>query len=107
VGAKKIGLQNIVSRDIAAITAEEFVKEISDGDYFFNNLGHCGRICGLEDGREQIVFRKHTHLIPNPPIFLSKGSEFYRLGRENGAMLICVGPAGTSKEINIFTHVQK
>jgi hypothetical protein len=107
VSAKKIGLQECVPRDITVITAEEFVKEISNGDYFFNNLGYCGYICGLENGCEQIVFRKNTHLIPNPPILLSKGSEFYRLGRESGAMLICVGPAGTSKEINIFTHVQK
>ena len=107
MGAKKIGLQNIVPQNIPVITAEEFVKEISDGDYFFNKLGNRGHICDLEDRREQIVFRKNTNMIPNPLIALSKEAEFYRLERENGAILICVGPAGTSEEINIFTRVQK
>jgi len=104
VSAKKIGLQKIVPRNISAITAEEFLKEFSEGDYFFNSLGNCGYIRSLSDDRKHITFSKNITLIPNSPISLSKQSEFYRLERGDRVMLFCIGD-GTG--INIFIHAKK
>jgi hypothetical protein len=102
-----IGLQKLVPRNIPAITAEEFVKEISDGDFFFNNAGECGRIRIVGHTDSEISFYKDKVLIPNPVRRLSKESEFYRLERGNSTMLICIGDGKKGKEINTFIHVKK
>ena len=107
MSTKKIGLKNAIPRNILAITAEEFLKEISEGDFFFNNAGECGRIRTVTHTESEISFYKDKVLIPNPIRRLNKESEFYRQERGNSTLLICIGDGKKGKEINTFIHLKK
>jgi hypothetical protein len=100
----KIGQPKEVSAGFINVTADEFFKEMANGDFFFDNVGARGHIRNLENVSGCISFYKDINCIPNPKHSLGKNSEFFRLERGKNIILLSQEDTAAGLAINFFIH---